>query len=192
MIPERAIVWVLAVALSVTVTVAVRVPAAVGLKVTLIVQASPAATEVPQLFDVEKSLAFEPETAMLLTLKLAFPELARVTVCAGVAVPLAWLTKARLVGVSVTAGARPVPLNFVRVEELLFSARSAVAIPLAFGLKVTLTVQLAPAATLSPQSLAWEKSPALAPVNARLVMLNAPSPVLLSVTDWGALVAPTF
>ena len=76
-----------------------------GLKVTPIVQASPAATEVPQLFDVEKSLAFEPETAMLLTLKLAFPELARVTVCAGVAVPLAWLTKARLVGVSVTAGA---------------------------------------------------------------------------------------
>ena len=47
-------------ALSVTVRVAVRVPAADGVKVTLIVQLEFAATEVPQLSVSAKSLAFVP------------------------------------------------------------------------------------------------------------------------------------
>jgi len=191
-IPERAIVWGLPGALSVMVTVAVRVPAAVGLKATLIVHSAPAATAEPQLFDVEKSPAFEPEIAILVRLKLAFPELARVRVCAGVPVPTPSLTNERLVGVSVAAGATPVPFILVRAEELLFSVRSAVRVPEALGLKMTLIVQLAPAAKLFPQSLDWEKSPALVPVNARLVMSSEPLPELLKVTDWGELAAPTF
>jgi hypothetical protein len=47
----------------------------------------------------------------------------------------------------------------------------------AVGLKITLTVQLEPAAKLAPQLLVWEKSPlAVTPAIVRVVL-----PVLLSV-----------
>src|SRR5258706_15082825 len=48
-VPVRLAVCGLPAALSVTVIVPVRVPAAVGVKVTLMVQFAPAATEVPQV-----------------------------------------------------------------------------------------------------------------------------------------------
>ena len=79
-VPERLTLCGLPVALSVRVTAAVRVPAAVGLKVTLIVQLAPAATLDPQLLLSAKSLALAPETAMLVTLRAALPELVRVIV----------------------------------------------------------------------------------------------------------------
>ena len=79
-VPERLTLCGLPVALSVTVTAAVRVPAAAGLKVTLIVQLAPAATLDPQLLVSAKSLALVPETAMLVTLRAALPELVRVIV----------------------------------------------------------------------------------------------------------------
>jgi hypothetical protein len=56
--------------------------------------------------------------------------------------------------------------------------RAPVLVPPAVGLKVTLRVQLAPAATLEPQVWVWEKSP----LAAMLVMLRAALPVFLSVT----------
>ena len=67
----------------------------------------------------------------------------------------------------------------------------AVRLPLAAGVNVTLMVQLALAATELPQVLAWAKSLALAPVRARLVMLNEALPVLVSVTVWAVLVLLT-
>ena len=48
-VPVRLTVWGLAGALSAIVTEAVRLPLAEGVKVTLIVQVAPAATELPQL-----------------------------------------------------------------------------------------------------------------------------------------------
>src|SRR5438094_3550547 len=48
-LPVRLIFWGLPVALSVMVTLPVRVPVAVGLKVTLIAQLEPGASEVPQV-----------------------------------------------------------------------------------------------------------------------------------------------
>ena len=56
--------------------------------------------------------------------------------------------------------------------------KAPVLVPVAVGLKVTLRVQLAPAVTLEPQVLVWEKSP----LAAMLVMLSAALPVFLSVT----------
>jgi len=53
-----------------------------------------------------------------------------------------------------------------------------VLVPVAVGLKVTLMVQLALAATLEPQVLVWEKSP----LTVMLVMLRVALPVLLRVT----------
>ena len=78
-VPERLSDWGLPVALSVMARAAARLPAAEGVKVTLIVQEAPAATLDPQLLVWEKSLALAPKTATLLMFKDALPELVRVT-----------------------------------------------------------------------------------------------------------------
>src|SRR5579872_1828570 len=70
-VPERLTVCGLPVALSVTLTAAVRVPAAVGVKVTLMVQWAPAATLVPQLLDWPKSPGSAPVRTMLEIVKTA-------------------------------------------------------------------------------------------------------------------------
>jgi hypothetical protein len=67
----------------------------------------------------------------------------------------------------------------------------AVRVPEAEGVKVTLIVQLAPAATELPHVLVCAKSPALVPVTAMLVMLKVALPVLRRVTVRAVLVAPT-
>ena len=61
-------------------------------------------------------------------------------------------------------------------------AMVAARLPLAEGVKVTLMVQLAPAATLDPQLLVWEKSLALAPKTATLLMFKDALPELVRVT----------
>jgi len=52
------------------------------------------------------------------------------------------------------------------------------------GVKVTVMVQLAPAATLEPQLLVWAKAPG---ASAMLMMFKETFPVFVRVTDWGAL-----
>ena len=83
--PVRLAVWGLPLALSVTVTLAVLVPDAVGLKVTLIAQVAPAATEDPQV--PEPAKAKSPPMVRLLIVSVAFPVLLSVTACAALAVP---------------------------------------------------------------------------------------------------------
>jgi hypothetical protein len=56
-----------------------RLPVAEGVKVTLIAQLDPAATEVPQPFVCPKSLALVPVTAILVRSNDALPELVSVT-----------------------------------------------------------------------------------------------------------------
>ena len=70
-------------------TVAVRVPVAAGVNVTLIVQLPPAATELPQVLVLLKSLAFAPVTEMLVMLRLAFPVFVRTTAWAALVVATA-------------------------------------------------------------------------------------------------------
>ena len=65
-------------------------------------------------------------------------------------------------------------------------------LPAAVGVNVTEMLQFPPAATLAPQVLVCAKSPGLVPATAMLVIVKAAVPVLLSVTDWAALVVPTF
>ena len=99
--------------------------------------------------------------------------------------PTVWLAKARLVGERLTTAAVPVPGRLtvwglpVALSEML---SEAVRLPLAEGVKVTLIVQLAPAATLDPQLLVWAKSLALVPKTAMLVALKAELPELVRVT----------
>ena len=74
-VPVRLTVWALVLALSVMDSSPVRVPAAVGVKVTEIVHCPPTASEEPQLLVWEKS----PLAAMPLMLTAAVPVLDKVT-----------------------------------------------------------------------------------------------------------------
>ena len=70
----------------------------------------------------------------------------------------------------------------------------ALRLPLALGVKVTLMVQEAPAASvleLLGQVLVCAKSPALVPLSPMLLMVRAALPLLVSVTVWAALVVLT-
>jgi hypothetical protein len=64
--------------------------------------------------------------------------------------------------------------------------RVPVLVPSALGLKVTAIAQLAPALTMLPQVLVWEKSP----MAAMLEIVSEALPVLVRVMVW-ALLAPT-
>ena len=64
--------------------------------------------------------------------------------------------------------------------------------PVAAGVKWPWMVQLAPPATLVPQPFANTNEDASVPVTSMLVTVRGAVPVLVSVTDCDALVAPTF
>jgi hypothetical protein len=87
----------------VIVTAPVRFPAAVGVKVTLIVQFAPAATLDPQVLVCAKS----PEAVIWEMESAALPEFVNVTVWAALVVPTSWLLNVKLAGDRLTAGAGP-------------------------------------------------------------------------------------
>jgi hypothetical protein len=128
-------------------------------KVTLILQLAPAATLDPHVLVCAKSLAFVPVTAMLVMVRVALPLLVRVTAWAVLVVPTAWLENARLPVDRVTAGAGelvPVPDKPTACGlplALSVTLSEALRLPVAEGVKVTLIVQLAPAATELPHAL---------------------------------------
>jgi hypothetical protein len=97
-------------------------------------------------------------------------------------VPTACAGKVNEAGERLTTGVTtPVPVRLtVCVAGLALSVMvtTPVLVPAAVGLKITLRVQFALAATLEPQVLVWEKSPR----TVMLVMLSAALPVLLRVT----------
>jgi hypothetical protein len=137
-------------------TEAARLPLAEGLKVTLIVQFPPAPTELPQVLVWAKSLALVPAIARLVTLNVALPLLARVTVCAALVVATDWFPKETLVGERLTAGAVPVPKRLTACGlplALSVMLTDAVSVLAREGVKVTLIVQFPPAATELPQVL---------------------------------------
>jgi hypothetical protein len=125
-------------------------------KVTLIVQLAAAATELPHVLVCAKSLALLPVTAMLVRLKVALPLLLRVTVCAELVVSTGWLPKERLAAERLATGPLPVPvperLTICGLPlALSVMVTAPLRVPVAVGVKVTLIVQLFPAATLVPQ-----------------------------------------
>src|SRR5579863_6774879 len=70
------------------------------------------------------------------------------------------------------------------------TVRLALSVPLTEGVKVTLAVQLAPAARLPGQVLLSAKSLKSAPVIVMLVMTRDPVPLLVRVTVCAGLVVP--
>ena len=79
-VPESEAVWGLSGALSATERIAERVPLALGVKITLMEQLAPAASEVPQLFVWAKSPGLLPPNEMPVILRLDVPELLSVIV----------------------------------------------------------------------------------------------------------------
>ena len=79
-VPERLTVCGLPLTLSATLNVAAAAPLAEGVKVTLIAQFAPAATELPQLLVSTKLLALAPDIARLVMPRAALPGLVRVIV----------------------------------------------------------------------------------------------------------------
>ena len=106
-VPLRLTVWGLLLALSASVSAPVRFPAAVGVKVTLIVQPAPAATEPAQLLVWEKS----PLVVIVRGVKAPVPVLVSVTVCGGLGVETVSAGKLSLVAERLTTGTIPVPLK---------------------------------------------------------------------------------
>jgi len=189
-------------ALSLTETAAEREPDPVGLKVAEIVQLAPAASVLGatgHVFVCATSAAFAPVRPIELIVSAPVPEFVRVTLCAGLVVPISRLPKPRLVGEKVTAGpgATPVPLSATACGlpgALSLIATEAVRVPAAVGLKVAEIVQLAPGASvlgLSGQLLSWTKSPALAPLRPMLVITSGAVPEFSKVELWAALEVPT-
>ena len=88
-VPVRETAWGLPEALSVMDTAALRLPVAVGLKVTVIVQFALAATLAPHVFVCEKSPLFTPVMMMPepLNVSTAFPVLVNVILCVALLVP---------------------------------------------------------------------------------------------------------
>lgn len=107
--PERPTDWGLPPALSVRVTQAVREPVPVGVKVTLIEQFEPAASEVPQVLVSAKSALLAPEMAIELMESEALPVFESVTVCALLVVLTTWLGKVSEVGNRLATGSDPPP-----------------------------------------------------------------------------------
>jgi hypothetical protein len=95
-VPVRLTICGLPEALSVMLTVPVRVPVAVGLNVTLITQFPAAAKELPHVLVWANS----PLAEMPAIDKTPLPLLERVTVCGRLVVPTVWLLKLKLVGES--------------------------------------------------------------------------------------------
>ena len=157
-------------ALSVTVTVAVRAPVAVGVNVTLIVQLEFAATVVPQLFVCAKSPALAPVIDTLIPVSAVPLPLDSVSGCELLVVPEDLIAEAHRCSVSASRSPTPVPDKLdVCVPALSVTVSVPVRAPAAVGVNVTLIVQLEFAATVVPQLSVSAKSPALAPLIATLI-----------------------
>src|SRR5438128_697379 len=165
---------------SVMFTAAARTPGASGVKLTLIVQLAPGATELAPVGQVlpaakAKSAACAPVMVMLVRFSGAPPLLVSVTFCAGLVVPTRCSPNALLVAESVAVGSvTPVPVSD---SDCGLPAASSVMVTVAVralaavGVKVRLRTQLAPGASVAPLMQvvpeASAKSPALAPPSTR-------------------------
>src|ERR1700733_2023596 len=190
--PGRLFAWGEAGASSTIVTIAVRVPAACGLNVTVITQFALKATVAPQVFVCVKSPGFGPASAMLEMCNVPVPELVSVNPCEAPVLPTIANGNVKLPGTSVTAGVgfRPSPLSTTMCGlpaalSVMFSdaARS----PTACGVNVMLNEQLAPELRVAAQLFVCEKSVGFAPAIEIVSMVSVAKPELVRVIGVEAL-----
>jgi hypothetical protein len=201
-VPVTLVFWGLLPALSVTVKMALRDPMAAGVKVTLIVQV-PLAARVEglrgQLLVCPKSPGLVPVKPMLVMVNAVPLGFESVTALATLVVLRFWPLNVSELGARL-GGAVPVPVSVTvwlvpaRLPVLSVTVRTAIRLPVAIGVNVTLKVQIALAASaegLMGQLLVWTKSPEFVPVMLMLVMIKGSLPAFVSVVVCGALVVPT-
>ena len=182
------------VALSATEIEALRLPAETGLKVTVMVQVAPTASEEPHLFDCPKLLALAPVTEMPVMVSAAVPGLDSVMGRVDAGVPTRVLGKASGLGLSTACGWVPVPVTAADCgEPVALSATeiAAVRLPADPGVNVTVMVQVALAASEVPQLLLSPKLLALVPATEMLVIVSAAVPGLDSVIGSAVAAVPT-
>jgi hypothetical protein len=171
-------------ALSATLTEALSPPAEAGVKVTVIVQLAPAASEVPQVLPSLKLLALAPVMEMPVMVSGAVPGFDRVVDCVVAEVPTSVLGNVSVLEVNVACGAVPVPVRAAVCGEpvaLSTTDIEALRLPAEAGVNVTVMVQLAPAASEVPQLLLSPKLLELVPMTEMLVMVSAAVPAFDSV-----------
>src|SRR5258708_36906781 len=169
---------------------ALRVPFALGVKVTAIVQLRPAARLEPQLLVCAKSVALGPLMAKPEKVSVVPPALVSATFEGGGVVPTFCGGKISEVGERLTSVPTP---NKVRIcvggPALSLMGTDPMRLPITAGLNLTVMVQEPPTATLLPQVFVWPKLP----LAARLVIVSGLVPVLARITVCGPLtVPPTF
>jgi hypothetical protein len=189
-VPVRLTFWGLFTALSVKVSVPVAELVAVGENVTPTMQLAPAARLAAQVL---LAIAKAPLIPMLEKVRDTLWRLVRVTVMAALVLPTATAPKFKVLAERVTGELvlLPVPVRFTLWG--LFGALSVnvsvpVAAPVAVGVKVTPTAQLAPAAMLVPQVLL---AIAKAPLIPTLEKVRGTFCWFVSVTVLAELVLPT-
>ena len=193
-VPERATLCGLPGALSLTLTFALRLPVAVGLKLAVIVHVAFTASDAGQSFDCAKSLGFVPVSVTPLIVSGAVPLFRSVEVCAALVEPTICEPKARLAGVNATPEAVPVPVRSTLCGlpgALSVTATLALRLPVAVGANATLIVHVALAASDAGQSLDCVKSVGFVPARVTPLIVSGAVPLLRSVDVCAALVAPT-
>jgi hypothetical protein len=170
------------------VSVPVRVPVAVGLKVTFTVQAPDGV--IVLLLHISDEKLKSPElvpvidTAPALSIRLAVPVLVTVTVVGELDIPTVIVPRLTGLGENPIAGKVPAPLRLLLpLTEFGVSMTVAVALrdPIALGLKVADRLQFAPAASVDPQvPELTEKSLAFVPVTVMDDKLSVVIPVFSS------------
>jgi len=175
------------VALSAILTAAVRLPEAVGVKVTDIEQLLLVASEAPHVVVSAKSPVLLPVKVMLEMFKVRLPRFVRVTDWDALLPGMTTLPKVKLLAERLATAAVPVPARLTDwglPGALSVKVTAAVSPPPlgSEGVKVTLNVQVLPADTELPQVLlVREKSALLVPVTAMLVKVKVAFPVLVKV-----------
>ena len=119
-VPVRATVCGESDALSATESVAAKLAAAAGVKVTEMEQFAPAASELPQVLVSLKSFGFVPAMVMPLMESAVLPVLLSVTLCAALVVPVVTV-KLSDAGVSVATGVAAATITVTAAEVLAAS-----------------------------------------------------------------------
>jgi hypothetical protein len=199
-VPLRPRLCGLPVASSVIETDADRLPVTDGVNVAWIEHDAPTASVAGlsgQLLIWAKSAEFVPATTIAEIVRGAEPEFVSVELCEALALPTVRPANVRLVGLSVTAGAVPVPVNATAcgLPDALFVIETlAERLPAAPGVNVTEMEQLDPAAIVlgaTGQVLDCPKSAAFVPVTEMPLIERAALPELVRVTRRGVLALPT-
>lgn len=155
----------------------------------LTVQLAPPAIELPHVFpEIRKSPGLVPAIENPVNVTVDVPALRTVIDLAALVVPTPIVPKFSEVGEREIAVPTPLratvcmagPASSVKVKL-------PVRVPIAAGVKVTVTVQLAPAATVVPQVFALIAKSPLIPI---LLMLSVAVPVFVSFTIFAGLVVP--